>query len=38
MTRVTTTKHDRRTCPATALDTEFTRGPGLYDSTMLVIG
>src|SRR5947207_2403337 len=24
--------------PATALDTEFKRGPGLYDSTMVVVG
>ena len=24
--------------PATALDTEFTRGLGLYDSTMVVVG
>src|SRR5215210_4803497 len=24
--------------PATALDTEFTRGLGLYDSTMIVVG
>ncbi len=24
--------------PATTLDTEFTRGLGLYDSTMVVVG
>jgi basic amino acid/polyamine antiporter, APA family len=27
-----------RTSPATGLDTEFTRGLGLYDSTMVVVG
>jgi APA family basic amino acid/polyamine antiporter len=29
---------ERRSDPATALDTEFTRGLGLYDSTMVVVG
>src|SRR5580765_7824385 len=38
-TRVTTTQtRQAHTTSATALDTEFTRGLGLYDSTMVVIG
>ena len=38
-TRVTTTQtRPAHTTSATALDTEFTRGLGLYDSTMVVIG
>ena len=28
----------RPAAPATSLDTEFTRGLGLYDSTMVVVG
>lgn len=31
-------KPARESGPATALDTEFTRGLGLYDSTMMVVG
>src|SRR5258705_12515624 len=38
-TRVTTTQtRQAHTTSATALDTEFTRGLGLYDSTMVVVG
>ena len=32
------TETPRHAGPATALDTEFTRGLGLYDSTMVVVG
>ena len=32
------TETPRHVGPATALDTEFTRGLGLYDSTMVVVG
>ena len=33
-----TTQPQATATPATALDTEFTRGLGLYDSTMVVVG
>jgi len=33
-----TTHPEPAATPATALDTEFTRGLGLYDSTMVVVG
>ena len=33
-----TTQPETTAIPATALDTEFTRGLGLYDSTMVVVG
>jgi APA family basic amino acid/polyamine antiporter len=33
-----TTQPQTTAAPATALDTEFTRGLGLYDSTMVVVG
>jgi APA family basic amino acid/polyamine antiporter len=37
-TTAATSKPGRESGPATALDTEFTRGLGLYDSTMVVVG
>src|SRR5262245_61390686 len=37
-TRVTTQPHPPQATSATTLDTEFTRGLGLYDSTMVVVG
>src|SRR5262245_23202367 len=37
-TRVTTTQTPPPATSATVLDTEFTRGLGLYDSTMVVVG
>ena len=37
-TSMTPERRTARVEPATALDTEFTRGLGLYDSTMVVVG
>src|SRR5205814_4968878 len=37
-TRVTKTARQPQPTSATMLDTEFTRGLGLYDSTMVVVG